>query len=336
MPPLLLDDDEAVAVAIGLRTATGGAVTGIEETSLRALAKLEQVLPPRLRRQVRHAPGRDRPGPARSAGTDRRPEVAGELARLAREHCDAALRLRRPEGRRVAAAGRAVPDRQRRPALVPRRVGPGPRRLADVPGRPDAAGDVARAAVHAARRSPTRRSQALVARGVPPEARRHQARVVVHAPADRLIGAVRPWVGTIDADRRDVVHPRRPAPSASRTWRSTSACSTRTSRSPSRRSSSTSCGCWPRATPPPRRASRPCPSRCTRPMSVRTPRWASPSLLSSSSRRGRPPGAFAANHPAWQPWWSHSAAHACGVPPAGRMLLRGRIDSDGGVVEHVC
>src|SRR5919109_3553866 len=52
MPPLLLDDDEAIAVAIGLRTATGGAVTGIEETSLRALVKLEQVLPPRLRRQV--------------------------------------------------------------------------------------------------------------------------------------------------------------------------------------------------------------------------------------------------------------------------------------------
>src|SRR6476620_6277030 len=52
LPPLLLEDDEAVAVAIGLRTASGGAVTGIEATSLRALAKLEQVLPPRLRRQV--------------------------------------------------------------------------------------------------------------------------------------------------------------------------------------------------------------------------------------------------------------------------------------------
>src|SRR6476620_7284647 len=52
LPPLLLEDDEAVAVAIGLRTATSGAVTGIEETSLRALAKLEQVLPPRLRRHV--------------------------------------------------------------------------------------------------------------------------------------------------------------------------------------------------------------------------------------------------------------------------------------------
>jgi predicted DNA-binding transcriptional regulator YafY len=52
LPPLLLDDDEAVAVAVGLRTAAGGTVTGIQETSVRALAKLEQVLPSRLRHQV--------------------------------------------------------------------------------------------------------------------------------------------------------------------------------------------------------------------------------------------------------------------------------------------
>jgi predicted DNA-binding transcriptional regulator YafY len=52
LPPLLLDDEEAVAVAVGLRTAAGGTVGGIEETSLRALAKLEQLLPSRLRRRV--------------------------------------------------------------------------------------------------------------------------------------------------------------------------------------------------------------------------------------------------------------------------------------------
>ncbi|MFC6065891.1 helix-turn-helix transcriptional regulator [Streptomyces ochraceiscleroticus] len=52
LPPLLLDDEEAVAVAIGLRTAAAGGVAGIEETSVRALAKLEQVLPARLRRRV--------------------------------------------------------------------------------------------------------------------------------------------------------------------------------------------------------------------------------------------------------------------------------------------
>jgi predicted DNA-binding transcriptional regulator YafY len=52
LPPLLLDDDEAVAVAIGLRTAAGGSVAGLEETSVRALAKLEQLLPARLRHRV--------------------------------------------------------------------------------------------------------------------------------------------------------------------------------------------------------------------------------------------------------------------------------------------
>ena len=52
MPPLLLDDEEAVAIAVGLRTAAGSSVTGIEETSVRALVKLEQVLPARLRRRV--------------------------------------------------------------------------------------------------------------------------------------------------------------------------------------------------------------------------------------------------------------------------------------------
>ena len=52
MPPLLLDDEEAVAVAVGLRTAANGSVVGIEETSVRALTKLEQILPPRLRHRV--------------------------------------------------------------------------------------------------------------------------------------------------------------------------------------------------------------------------------------------------------------------------------------------
>jgi predicted DNA-binding transcriptional regulator YafY len=52
MPPLLLDDDEAIAIAVGLRTAAGASVSGIEETAVRALVKLEQVLPAHLRRRV--------------------------------------------------------------------------------------------------------------------------------------------------------------------------------------------------------------------------------------------------------------------------------------------
>jgi predicted DNA-binding transcriptional regulator YafY len=52
LPPLLLDDDEAVAVALGLRTAASGSVTGIQEASMRAMSKLEQVLPSHLRDRV--------------------------------------------------------------------------------------------------------------------------------------------------------------------------------------------------------------------------------------------------------------------------------------------
>jgi predicted DNA-binding transcriptional regulator YafY len=52
LPPLLLDDDEAVAVTLGLRTAASGSVAGMAEVSLRALAKLEQMLPSRLRGRV--------------------------------------------------------------------------------------------------------------------------------------------------------------------------------------------------------------------------------------------------------------------------------------------
>src|SRR3954471_13453049 len=53
LPPLLLDDEEAVAVAIGLRAAgSSGGVVGIEESSGRALTKLEQVLPARLHRRL--------------------------------------------------------------------------------------------------------------------------------------------------------------------------------------------------------------------------------------------------------------------------------------------
>jgi predicted DNA-binding transcriptional regulator YafY len=52
MPPLLLDDDEAVAIAVGLSSAASASIAGIEETSVRALVKLEQVLPAHLRRRV--------------------------------------------------------------------------------------------------------------------------------------------------------------------------------------------------------------------------------------------------------------------------------------------
>src|SRR6266581_2983716 len=52
LPPLVVDDEEAVALALGLQAAAQGAVEGIAEASVRALAKVVQVMPARLRRRV--------------------------------------------------------------------------------------------------------------------------------------------------------------------------------------------------------------------------------------------------------------------------------------------
>jgi predicted DNA-binding transcriptional regulator YafY len=53
LPPLLLDDEEAIATAVSLRLAAGGTVAGASEAAVRTLAKLDQVLPTRLRAEVR-------------------------------------------------------------------------------------------------------------------------------------------------------------------------------------------------------------------------------------------------------------------------------------------
>jgi predicted DNA-binding transcriptional regulator YafY len=86
LPPLVLDDEEAVALAVGLRAAAQGSVAGIAESSVRALAKVVQVMPPRLRRQVEAlramtvSPGW---GDA-SAGAD--PETLVTVARACRDN----------------------------------------------------------------------------------------------------------------------------------------------------------------------------------------------------------------------------------------------------------
>jgi len=57
LPPLLFDDEEAIATAVSLRLASGGTVAGAGEAALRALSKLDQVMPPRLRHEVRAVHG---------------------------------------------------------------------------------------------------------------------------------------------------------------------------------------------------------------------------------------------------------------------------------------
>jgi predicted DNA-binding transcriptional regulator YafY len=84
LPPLLLDDEEAVAVAVGLRTATGG-VGGIEEASLGALTKLEQLLPARLRRRVNAVHDSTLPVPGARPGPRVDPAVLAVLAAACRD-----------------------------------------------------------------------------------------------------------------------------------------------------------------------------------------------------------------------------------------------------------
>lgn len=111
LPPLLLDDEEAVAVAVGLRTAA--AVTGIEETSVRALAKLEQVLPNRLRRRVNALQSYTVPVPGTGPTVDA--EVLTVVAAACRDHerlrfdyesHDGTSTLRVTEPHRLVAKGR--------------------------------------------------------------------------------------------------------------------------------------------------------------------------------------------------------------------------------------
>ena len=157
MPPLLLDDDEAVAIAVGLRTAAGASVAGIEETSVRALVKLEQVLPAHLRRRVNALQSVTATLAAPGPKVD--PEALTVIASALPRPRAAALRVPLARRERHAAARRAALAREPGPALVPRRVGLRPVGLADVPHgppRPGAAGGVAVRAALAAGRGPGR------------------------------------------------------------------------------------------------------------------------------------------------------------------------------------
>jgi predicted DNA-binding transcriptional regulator YafY len=97
LPPLLLDDEEAVAVAVGLVAATGTGIAGMAETSVRALAKLRHVLPARLRTRVAAVGDATATGPQRgAAGAD--PTLLALLAAACRDHELLAFDYRRRDG----------------------------------------------------------------------------------------------------------------------------------------------------------------------------------------------------------------------------------------------
>jgi predicted DNA-binding transcriptional regulator YafY len=86
LPPLLLDPDEAVAMAVCLRLAAGGSVAGVGESALRALSKLDQVMPNRLRSQVSAVHDATVTLTFGQSDTPVQPDVLMTLARACRDH----------------------------------------------------------------------------------------------------------------------------------------------------------------------------------------------------------------------------------------------------------
>jgi predicted DNA-binding transcriptional regulator YafY len=186
LPPLLLDDEEAVAVAVGLRTAASGSVAGIEETSVRALAKLQQVLPSRLRHRVSAFQSYALPMPSHGPQVD--PEALTVIASACRDHERLRFDYRSHSeavSRRSVEPYRLVNDR-RRWYLVAWDVDRDAWRTFRVdrmqPRTPTGPRFTPRAL------PPDREVAAQVARGVGEATWRYRARVIVHAPAAYVRG----------------------------------------------------------------------------------------------------------------------------------------------------
>lgn len=116
LPPLLLDDEEAVAIAVGLRAAADAPVEGIDQTSVRALAKLEQVLPDRLRRQVRALHTNVTPLRWSRRGPLVDPETLALLSQACRDHEQVQFDYARRDGeesRRLVEPNQLVPAGRR-------------------------------------------------------------------------------------------------------------------------------------------------------------------------------------------------------------------------------
>jgi predicted DNA-binding transcriptional regulator YafY len=186
LPPLLLDDEEAVAVAIGLRTAASGSIAGIEETSVRALAKVQQVLPSRLRHRVSAFQSYALPMPSPGPQVD--PDVLTMIASACRDHERLRFDYRAHSGtvsRRSVEPYRLVNDR-RRWYLVAWDVDRDAWRTFRVdriePRTPTGPRFTPRAL------PPDQEVAAQVARGVGEATWRYRARVIVHAPASYVQG----------------------------------------------------------------------------------------------------------------------------------------------------
>ena len=192
LPPLVLDDDEAVAVAVGLRYAAGAAIDGMEETALRALLKIEQLLPHRLRRRVSavHSSVTSTRGATDDDIVD--PEALSVLAAACRDRESVRFDYRGREGtnsRRLVEPHKLVTVGRRWYLLAWDQ-----RRLAWRTFRLDRIQDPRLVATHfAPRELPGDDAAAFVTESIGSASRHHEARVSVGAPYAQLEGDFR-WI----------------------------------------------------------------------------------------------------------------------------------------------
>ena len=200
LPPLLLEDDEALAVALGLRTAAAGTVAGVEEAALRALAKLEQVLPKRVRRRVNAL--REAVAPLYITGPRVRAEVLSVLAAACRQHECVSFRY-------VDGQGQTTTREVEPHGLV--HTGWRWYLAAWDGGRDDwrtfrvdrIEGDVTARQRFVPRDIPEGDAAAFVSRSVASRRYEHRAKVLFHAPRSRISERVPPLAGYLRAVGKD-------------------------------------------------------------------------------------------------------------------------------------
>lgn len=199
LPPLLLDDEEAVAVAISLHTATTSSVAGLEESSLRALTKLQQTLPSRLRHRITAFNATTVPlaGPG-SPSDQADPELLTAIAAACRDQ--RRLRLRYP-GRTGVSTREVEPHRlvhsPRRWYLLAWDTGRGDWRTFRVdriqgPLSPPGAR-------FTPRRPPSDDVAAYVSQSISSAPYRYQARILIGAPAAAVARRSSPAAGRLEA-----------------------------------------------------------------------------------------------------------------------------------------
>ena len=118
LPPLVLDDEEAVALAVGLMAAAQSSVAGTAESSMRALAKVVQVMPARLRRQAEALQAMVEPAPGGAMPSSVDPQALTAIAQACRDQERLRFGYTAAGGEPRSAPRRAAPHGLPRATLV--------------------------------------------------------------------------------------------------------------------------------------------------------------------------------------------------------------------------